>query len=288
MALCKKALLPTLLCLTMTTVLFGYELTFNNFTDKTLIIMSKKRAAIQERYYQIVAPGKSVIQAWHDANCLESLYWAELNPSLPRKGGLDFVNKNQGNQIPADKQKEFDETFFSKTSGKGLYLWNNIKIVMVPNDLYNEMKKNAVKLVQGFDKAVCQTIQNLLLTIKDTAFAAMNVGLSTLENQLTQALQDKMKASSDEAKAQVNELIEYTQKTLVAHKANMETYVTNKLNALSNKKECFFNLGQIAKAAGKIHGISICTNRDFILFDTQETDELTGMPLIIAETMEGG
>src|SRR5690349_19523837 len=112
----------------LNTYLTGYELFFNNFTDKILIIASKKRAGIVEKYYQIVGPGKSVIQAWHDANCLESLQWAELNTRLPLRGGLDLVDPNRGNQIPPDKQKTFDQTFFNKNSGKGSYLWNNLKI----------------------------------------------------------------------------------------------------------------------------------------------------------------
>jgi len=269
----EKSLKSLFILLIISTPLYGYEWFVNNFTDKTLIIAFKKRAGITDKYYQIVQPGKSVLQAWKDLNCLESLQWAELNPSLPLRGGLDLVDKMHGNQIPPDKQKVFDETFFSKTSGKGLYLWNNLKIVMVPNDLYQATKDAAVQLVKGFDSFVCQTIDLLTLGIKDKTFASLQAQLKDAKTKLQAAI------DLDE-KNRLNQLIN----DLDIQIAN---YAKGKISQSTSKEECFFNLAKIAEAAGNLHKISICKNREFMIFDTGTKDELTGMPLFIAETVEG-
>lgn len=268
--------------------LVGYELRFNNFTDKTLIICSKKRAGIVERYYQIVKPNRSVTQAWHDANCLESLQWAELNPNFPLKGGLDLVDDNRGSQIPPDKQNLFDETFFSKKSGKGLYLWNNLRIVVVPNEIFQKTREAATKLVQGFDKIVCQTVDSLFLSVKDTVFASLEKTLALLENKLSAKIKEKADAINKELNTDlVDTNITELRNKIAEAKTKIENYIKNKINAATNKKTCFFNLAQIAVAAGKIHGMSICKNREFIIFDAGITDDLTGMPLLLAETVEG-
>lgn len=221
--------------LTTNTALFGYELFFSNFTDKALVIASKKRSGIVEKYYQIVPAGGSVIQVWDDANCLESLQWAELNPKLPLHGGQDLIDPNQGHQIPRNKQDTFRKTFTNVgDKGKNLYLWNDLKIVIVPNDIFEKTVTAATKLIHGFDTMVCQSI-----------------------DQLTLDVQHKIK--------------------------NAQT----KLNSSKTQYDCFFNLAQIAEAAGKIAGISICKNRSFAILDTGKEDELTGEPLLIAETGEG-
>jgi hypothetical protein len=271
--------------------LYGYELHYNNFTDKTLIIASKKRAGIVEKYYQIVKPGNSVTQPWSDANCLESLQWAELNTKLPLKGGLDLIDPNQGNQIPSNKQKVFDETFFSKTTGKGSYLWNNLKIIMVPNEIYAETVKNATKLVQGFDKMLCQTTDILVLELKDKVFAMLRKGLASLEKELNSAIQKKVDAEKKNLSAADQELLNQSitdlKNKIASTNTEIEAYIKTKINTTISKQQCFFNLAQIAQAAGKIQGISICKNRQFLIFDTGQKDPLTGMPLYIAETGEG-
>lgn len=221
--------------LTTSTALLSYELFFSNFTDKFLVIASKKRAGIVEKYYQIAPPGGSVIQVWDDANCLESLQWAELNQSLPLHGGRDLMDPKSGYQIPRDKQDTFRKTFTNvNNTGKNLYLWNDLKIVMVPNDIFAKTVEAATQLVHGFDAIVCQSVDTLTLN-----------------------------AQQKTNKAQV------------------------KLNPSKNQHDCFFNLAQIAEAAGKISGISICKNRSFAILDTGKEDELTGEPLLIAETGEG-
>lgn len=270
----------------------GYELHFNNFTGKTLIIASKKRAGITEKYYQIIKPGKSVIQAWHDAHCLESLQWAELNPNYPLHGGLDLIDNNRGGQIPPDKQKKFDETFFSKTSGKGLYLWNNLKIIFVPNEIFEQTKKAAVQLVKGFDKMICQATTASLLELTDSVLALLKKTLTSLEDQLSQTLKEKAEdlkqaLNLDKLSDAYGTKIDSLQKKISETKDKIEKYIKEKVGGVLNSNTCFSNLTQVAKAAGKIHGISICKNREFMIFDSGEKDDLTGMPLLLAETVEG-
>lgn len=159
--------------LCMTTVQ-GYEFHFQNFTDKTLIIATKKRAGITDKYYQIVKPEESVIQVWDDANCLESLEWTELNPRLPLHGGLDLISPLNGNQIPRDKQETFRRTFTNlRDKGKGLYLWNELKIIFVPNEIFRKTREAATKLVKGIDQGICQSIDTLAAgTVKKITLAA--------------------------------------------------------------------------------------------------------------------
>lgn len=233
----NQRLLFIFFAITACAPLFCYELFFSNFTDKFLIIASKKRAGIIEKFYQIVAPGGSVIQVWDDANCLESLQWTELNENLPLKGGKDLIDPKQGYQIPRNKQDIFRKTFTNiNDKGKGLYLWNNLKIIMVPNEIFKQTREAATKLVEGFDTAACQSVDTIIKS-NDVLFAI------------------------DQAK--------------------------KLLTPAKTQNECLSNLAQIADAAGKIAGISICTNRQFAIFDTGKEDELTGMPLLIAETGEG-
>jgi hypothetical protein len=153
----KKMFFLSLIMLSMRSVK-AYELFFSNFTSTFLVIAIKQRSSMVEKYYQVVPPGGSVIQASSDANCLESLQWAELNPKLPLRGGLDLVDKEHGYQIPHDKQKLFDETFYNKTTGRGLYLWNNLAIKSVPNELF----QNTVASAKELGGAVSSTLADMI------------------------------------------------------------------------------------------------------------------------------
>jgi hypothetical protein len=142
--------LYVLLVITAHTSLFSYEIDFQNFTDKTLIIATKKRAAAgREKFYQIVSPGASVKQVWDDANCIESIRWAELDQKLPGKGGLDYVDPKQAFQIPREKQDAFDEIYTP------LYPWAQAKIVIVSNETFRKTQQAATDLVKGIDTFIC-------------------------------------------------------------------------------------------------------------------------------------
>jgi hypothetical protein len=209
----------------ITSAAHAYELYFSNFTDKILIIVSKKRAAItQEKYAQIIRPFESVIQPWSDLNCLESLQWAEVDSSLPHKGGLKLIDSKHGYQISSSNQKIFNEQLLTK------YAWSNLPIKFVPNELFTQTQQAATELVQGIDEGICSVLDFI---------------------------------------------------------APRYRQITQTLSSSKDTKGCLALLGQIADAAGKITGISICKSRQFFIFDTGKKDPFTRQPSLIAETNIG-
>jgi len=287
-----RKLLLIYMLITASTMMNGYELFFNNFTNKTLVIACKKRAAIQEKWYQIVKPGGSVLQPWADVNCLESLQWAELDPKLPLRGGLDLINPKQGNQIPPDKQKTFDETFFSKKTGKGLYLWNNLVITVVSNELYAQTVEAAKELAGGFSQTACQAALILALGLKDKAFATLSKTFTALRRQLDSKLKTLSAAMTQGVTdpLYINTIkleIKKIQNQLDPLIVQVEAYIKANVNQQLTQDTCYSYLGQVAEAAGNIQGLSLCKNREFTIFNTGQKDSLTGKPLLIAETTEG-
>lgn len=149
-SLLQKTLYALLVFTAIPISLFAYEIDFENFSGKTLIIATKKRAAAgREKFYQIVAHGGSVKQVWDDANCIESIRWAEVDPKLPGKGGLDYISVSEASQIPRDKQDAFDEIYTP------LYAWAQAKIVIVSNETFRRTQQAATDLVKGIDTFIC-------------------------------------------------------------------------------------------------------------------------------------
>lgn len=265
----KLLLLPLLLCAISNTIR-GYELFFSNFTNIPLIICAKKRAGIVEKYYQIVPPGGSVIQPWDDANCLESLQWTELNTNLPLQGGKALADPNEAYQIPRNKQKVFDETFFDKKTGKGLYAWCPLPIVMVPNATFKATRDAATKLVQGFEKPLCWITEDLTLQKLESTLQAAETSLNNL-----------VKANAPEAaQAPLKSMI-------TSIKKKISEYPADKRRQSTDKNECMGFLGRMTNGAGKLSGISICAHRQFAIYDLGVIDKITGKPYLIAATGEG-
>src|SRR5204862_4215922 len=66
-------------------------------------------------------------------------------------GGMDLVDKANG-RIPESKQRQVgDEIAYN-------YAFIPMKIIMQPNDVFQQTRKAAAQLLQGIDAFACQTI----------------------------------------------------------------------------------------------------------------------------------
>jgi len=128
-----------------------YEYDLVNMIGDTIVVKINQERADNKDDYQIIPPGKTVKQVYDNAYCLRKLAWAPWDKDAPLNGGMDLVDKTTG-RIPAAKQRQFgDEIAYN-------YAFIPMKIIMQPNEVFQQTRKAAAQLLQGIDAFACQTI----------------------------------------------------------------------------------------------------------------------------------
>lgn len=157
----QKNILTTLVLLLCSNVAFGYNFTFSNVTEKTLVIAYKLEGLSQE-YYQILMPDQSVSYYFPNLHCFGgSILWAEykakdaLGRDLPFHGGIDLVDPKSGEILKGDAQNLF------RTEVANKYAFIPMQIKVVDNETFQMTVNAAEELAQGIDSFSCETINTI-------------------------------------------------------------------------------------------------------------------------------